>query len=583
MRSLQAVHSAYEFSPDDAPLVAAICHRLDGLPLAIELAAARGALFSPCELLRRLDDRLALLHGGARDLPERQQTLRATIGWSYDLLDPDEQRVFARLSVFAGIFSLDAALAVGGTHAELHIEALLQHSLLQRHEGVDGEPRVAMLQLVRDFARERLVASGEEPEIRHRHARYFLARAEQAEPALFSTEQGVWLRRLADEHDDLRAVVLWASAADAADAQTIALRLTAALWFFWGLRGGYAEGRHLFDAALAGGRASLDRVDADGDTAVANQLRAALACTLINAGMLAEFSGDISRAATLLHEALAIHRALGDGDGDGEGAALAQLYLGRTLRHQGDYARAEQLAQQSLLTLRQGASRDGVLWALCSLGDIALDQGDFGRASAYFNETLAIGYAQGDADSIATSLMNLGRIAYYQGDYEAARACYDEGLALTAGARIVSTKAELLLCNACLAQTVGDNERAAAGYRRSLRLFQQIDGRQFIAPCLEGLAGVLAAAGDPLQAAGLFGAAAALREAIGFPLRPVAQGNYKHDTAATCAVLAPHRWEAAYTNGRSLSVNAAVLTALAEQEPRNEASAAPLHISLPPS
>jgi predicted ATPase len=560
LRQFQSVRPDYRLAADEVALIAAICHRLDGLPLALELAAARGALFAPHELLRRLDDQLALLSDGARDLPVRQQTIRAAIGWSYDLLAPDEQRLLAHLSVFVGGFSLDAVGGVYGVAAERGLETLLQNSLVRRRGAPQAETRFELLELVRAFAHEQLVQSAELDAAQARHAAFFLDLVEQAAPGLFGAEQAAWLDRLAADYDNIRAALTWslATAAPAAGKlpapARIALRFVAGLWFFWALRSGYNEAQRWIDAALMQGRAERGQHQASGDTAQQQAVEHTLAPALTRAGKLAEFQGDNQRATRLLSEALALHEARGNA----EDAAITSLYLGRVARNQGDYARAEQLEQHSLKTLRGLGSRQGVLWALFSLGDTALDQGDLAAAEACFGEALELCRADANSNGTATALMNLGRIAYARRDYPQAQYYYNAALAAEQQLGDLPCQAEVLLCLGRLAQTHGDLALAVERYRQSLRLHYQIGGYQFIAPCLEGLAGVATARSDGLLAARLFGAAAALRAAIGTPLRPIAHDDYQRDLLLARTLLGEERWQAAFAEGAALATEAAI-------------------------
>ncbi|HEX9371769.1 MAG TPA: tetratricopeptide repeat protein, partial [Roseiflexaceae bacterium] len=420
VRCAQAVRPDFALTSASAPAVAEICHRLDGLPLAIELAAARIRLFSPAALLARLGrprgSPLQVLTGGPRDLPARQQTLRAAIAWSYDLLGEAEQRLFARLGVFVCGLTLEAAEAVcgiadrrlpiadDGDQSTIYnlqstildgLSALIDQSLLRQEAPDEAEPRVEMLETIREYALERLEAGGEAAEIRRRHARYFLALAERAERELWGSRQAAWLRRLDAENGNLRAALAW-SQSEAGDVE-IGLPLAGALWYYWALRSRYCEGRQWLEDALArsGGAATPARAQA-----------------LNGAGRLAEKQGYSTRAQALLEEALSLHRA----HGDAEGVAIALLYLGRTARDRGDYQRAEAIEQESLDLFRDQGSAWGVRWALFSLGDAALDQADAARAAELFEESLALCRASGDRNGTTVSLMNLGRVAYAQGD-----------------------------------------------------------------------------------------------------------------------------------------------------------------------
>ena len=303
----RAVQSHFELTEENAETIVAICRRLDGLPLAIELAASRVRLLPPKAILARLDSRLTLLTGGGRDRPERQQTLRGAIAWSHDLLDPAQQTLFRRLAVFAGGWTLDAAEAVTGFGSDPPLavfdglDALHDTSLIRLQEPVDrdaaADPRFAMLQTIQEFATEQLVASGELAQAKEAHASWFLDLAIAAEPHLPGPSAVSWLDRLESEHDNLRGALDWLRGQGDGDR---AVTLAAALWRFWWLRGHVAEGREQLETALA----------VDGSTA-----SAARAAALDGAGVLAETQGDYDRAEALHQESLALSRERGDKTG----------------------------------------------------------------------------------------------------------------------------------------------------------------------------------------------------------------------------------------------------------------------------
>ena len=295
----------FQVTNENAPAVAAICARLDGLPLAIELAAARVRLLPPEAILARLDQRLRLLIGGARDLPARQQTLRRTIDWSYDLLDTAEQKLFRRLAVFAGGRTLAAIAAVCNAEGDMAFDALdgvaslVDKSLLRKQDGVGGEPRFVLLETIHEYASEKLQESGETEELRLRHALYFLALAEEAEPELGGARRAVWLDRLEEEHDNLRAALAWSrsqvSGEDAARRLATGLRLGGALLGFWDSRGHFTEGRAHLAPLLARSATSAPT--------------AARAKALITVGRLAWDQGDLTEARSLHEESLAIYES----------------------------------------------------------------------------------------------------------------------------------------------------------------------------------------------------------------------------------------------------------------------------------
>ncbi|HET8631472.1 MAG TPA: tetratricopeptide repeat protein [Thermomicrobiales bacterium] len=545
-----------DFAPTaaDARAIAAICARLDGLPLAIELAAARVALLPPPALLARLERRLPVLTGGAADLPARQQTLRDTIAWSEHLLDPTEQALFRRLAIFAGGCTPDAAEAVFAEVRNEKLEvrsalpgdafslltshlslldllgSLVEKSLLRRVDGPGGEPRLAMLETIREYAVERLAASGELAALRRAHADYYLALAERARPALHGAEQGAWLARLEAEHGNFRAALRATLAAG--DAAT-ALRVAGALWPFWHIRGHLAEGRRWLEEALA-----LDGAPT-----------AARAEALCGAGILAFYQGDYGHAAARCGESLTFFQPLGDE----RGMAGALTGLALVARGGGDVAGARTLQEEGLARYRAAGDRRGVAEALHYLGLLASYGGDDEAARAILEEALAINRELGDRRGVGYGLGLLGVILCRQGEYAAARPLAEESLAagLALGERRGVGRALQLLGDIALA--LGDLPAARTHYQESLALFRELGDRLFVAVCLEGLAGLAAAEGWPVRAGRLFGAAAALRDTIGAPLPDFNRAFYEWNQARARAAVDEATFAAAWAAGRLLT------------------------------
>jgi predicted ATPase/class 3 adenylate cyclase len=484
-----------------APAVAEICVRLDGLPLAIELAAARIKLLAPPALLARLSKRLPLLVGGARDLPERQRTLRATLDWSYSLLSPEEQVLFARLSVFRGGRTLEAIEAICNSEGDLDVlagvESLLEKSLLVQTE-VAGETRFVLLETIHEYARERLEASGEAEAVRRAHAAYFQALAEEAEPALEGPQQGVWLACLEREHDNLRAALGWALETGEGE---IGLGMTAALWRFWEMRGHLSEGRRWCERVL------------DQRSAAA----APRAKALTGAGTLAWQQGDYARATALHEEALALYREIGD--------------------------------------------QPGIAFALNNLGVQALDQGDHERAVPYFEQSLALARDVGATRISAFALHNLGEVARHQGAYGRAQALYEECLALLRRLGDSWVTCMQLIGLARVAQEQGNDARAMAFCQESLPVCRDTGCKDPIATCLEGVVTVACAQGQFERVAHLCGAAAALREAIGAPIAPADRAGYERTVAAARAALGDDAFAAAWAVGQTWQVDEAIAAA----------------------
>jgi len=501
----QAVRPDFVLTDENAPAVAAICSRLDGLPLAIELAAARIATLPPLTLLARLDHRLDLLTGGARDLPVRQQTLRETIAWSYRLLSAEERALFRCLAVFPGGARLDAIAAFCGTEVRTEdvldrVTVLLGHGLLRRESDPDGEFRFAMLETIREYAHEQLQASNEIEATRRIHAAYFLALAETAEPALTGPRQTVWLTRLEAEHDNLRAVLSWATACEEAET---ALRLAGSLWRFWQMHGHVREGRRWLAAALA-----LPTQDAP----------AARGKVLNAAGVLSFQQGEYTASGALHLEDLGLRRTLRDE----RGIAQALNNLGVVARNDGDIAAARAFHEESLAIRRALGDRWGIAQALNNLGVVARMQGDLTRAEALHGESLAIRRELGDERGMVVALIYHGLVARAREDHAAACAWYAEGLA-----------------------TAWD-----------------LGNLPLIAEALEGIAIALTGIGDAGRAARPFGAATALRDSLGVPLSPDDRRDHAAWEARAREAVGPERWQAAWATRAATPLGDAITDAL---------------------
>jgi tetratricopeptide (TPR) repeat protein len=622
----RAVWPDFALTPENAADVAAICRRLDGLPLAIELAAARIRLLPPRALLARLERRLPLLVGGARDLPERQRTLRAALAWSYDLLSAAEQVLLRRLSVFAGGATLDAVETVcllDGTLETDGLEwlaALVDHSLLRQEDADAEEPRLGMLETIREYALEQLAASGEREATEEAHARYYLALAEAAEPALRGPEQARWLARLDAEHDNLRAALGWAQGRREGG---LGLRLVAALWRFWYMRGYLSEGRSRLEAALvdaapaspalratalhgAGVLALQQGANGRAATFLEESLalyrtlgdRPGIANSLTSLGVVAYYQGDYGRAAALHEEALALKRELGDR----WGIAISLASLGNVAQDRGDYGRAAALHEEALSLNRELGDRRGCAAALNNLGNMASERGEYERATYLYQESLALGRSLGDNWCIAVSLTNLGVMAFRKGDHARAVILLEESLALkrelgaqegiavslshlgaVVGNQGDHERAAALLKESLtlyqerhnrtgiatvlrllggLAREQGDYGRAAGLLEESLRLSREIGHRNIVAECLEGLIWVALHAGQPGRAAQLGGAAEALREALGAPVPPHARADLDRAVQAIRTAQGEEDFTAAWASGRALALEQAIEVAL---------------------
>jgi predicted ATPase/class 3 adenylate cyclase/DNA-binding CsgD family transcriptional regulator len=485
----QATRSDFAITEANAAAVVEICHQLDGLPLAIELAAARSKLFSPAALLERLKRPLALLTGGARDLPARQQTLRATIDWSYELLPADARTLLLRMAVFVDGCTLEAIEAICGKDGwldraagvEENVERLLDHSLLRQAVGGDGEPRLAMLETIRQYAADRLTADEELQAVHMRHADYYLTLAERADSLLLGPEQGLWLARLETEHENLHAALEWYRAI----APECCLRLACALWRFWEMHSHLNEGRSWLGALL-----QLPEM-------ARTPLRAR---ALHGAGVLAYLQGDYQQSGLYLQEGLELSRALRDD----QGVASILGALGLVAWFQGEHAAARTQLETSVALFRDVRYTWGTADALHWLGHVVLDQGDVAAARGLFEEALTLFRVTGDKRNIALPLKDFGLIASQQGDHAAAWSLYEESLALSRVVEDVWHVAETLQRLADLARLQGDYERAVTRGQENLELWRRLGNKGGIAETLNLLGELARLGGDSRQATAYF-------------------------------------------------------------------------------
>jgi predicted ATPase/class 3 adenylate cyclase len=549
----QAVKPDFEVTNESAPAVAEICVRLDGLPLAIELAAARITMLPPRAMLQRLGSRLKLLTGGARDLPERQRTLRATIEWSFALLDEGEQLLFARLAVFSGGRTLEAIEAICDAQGDLPVEAfdgissLLDKSLLRQEEGPpNGEPRFVMLETVHEFAREKLRESAEAEQIKRAHAEYFLTLGGPPRLELIGANQLEWLERLEAEHDNMRAALSWALERKEAE---VALRLGDALWWFWSVRGYHSEGRRWLEEALA--------IDGRGSPA-------SRAMALAGAGGLASDQGDYDRAKEACEEGLELLAH------EGREAREAKLWLlsclGSVAWQREDYRQASELFEEELALSRE--MRD-TLWLAMSLSSLALvsdSRGDSERATELYEQSMGLYREQGVKLGLAECLNSLAMIVYSQGDLGRAAQLTEEGVALQ---RELDDRGgvALGLCNlGWIALLQDDLGRAADLYGESLTLSWDIGLNPLVQSALEGFACVAGGKGEAERAARLWGAAQALHETKGIPRDTDFLDEADARISAVRSGMEEEEWEEAQHKGRVMTLDRAVSYALEEEE-----------------
>jgi predicted ATPase len=509
----------FELNQQNASAVIEICTRLDGLPLAIELAAARIKVLSPSAMRTRLASRLQLLTGGARDLPQRQQTLRAAFDWSHELLTAAEQKLFRRLSVFVGGCTLEGVEAVCDTKGDLELDLLdgmssmVDKSLLQQLEQANGESRFAMLETIREYAREKLEASGEEAATKRSHAAYCLVLAEEAAAPESGAENAEGRERIVLEHDNFRAGLDWLTETGDAD---WGLRLGTALFRFWESREYLAEGRDRLGKVL--------RMPA---AAAPTKARAR---ALFSAGVLATEQGDFAAADALILESLEIGRKLGDT----QGVAVTVNARAVIARDQGNVALAHSLFQESLTLWRELGDLKAIARALSNLASVLKMQGEYDLARSLCAECRAIFEGLGDRTGAAWSLANEGDVARDQGDSAAARALFEQALGIFREPDdrwgIAGTLADL----GTLAREEGNCAAALPLYRESLRLFQQLQHKRGMARLLECCACSAAVELQAERALRLAGAAAALRQNIGTPLTSAEQAKLE-------AILEPAR------------------------------------------
>ena len=535
----RAARADFALTASNAHAVVEICRRLDGLPLALELAAPWVKLLAPAALLARLEHRLPLLTGGAWDLPSRHHTMRATIAWSYELLNAGEQALFRRLAVFVGGCTIDAAEAVVGearregmhdtvgpdAHAAAlppildGLAGLVDKSLLRQAEWGAGEQRLTMLETVQEFGLECLVAAGETVDLRRRHAAYFLALAEEGEPQLHSVAQRAWLDRLEADHDNLRAALRWLYENGEA---ALGLRLAVALWLFWYTRGYFGEARGWLEEMLA--------LADGGGQPISAPTRAR---ALLWAGTFATEQGEYERALAFCAEGAALCRAVEDTWGE----AWSFNVRGVIAYHHGDHAGAATSYEASLALYRRLHDHWGIILLLNNLGALARVQGDNEHAAALYEESLALARQTGDTARIALLLSNLAEIAHDGGDAGRAAALAESSLALFRALGDQRGIAVSLTYLGTLAREQGQHERARALYSESLTLLQQVGEQARIATALEGLAAVACALEDATYAARLLGAAAAVRQRIGTPVPLADQPDYDRTSAAVRAAL----------------------------------------------
>ena len=619
----RATRNGFELTDTNASAVTEICRGLDSLPLAIELAAARVKLLTPEALLSRMEQRLGLLTGGRGDRPARHQTLRATISWSFDLLNPDEQLLFARLAVFAGGFTLEAAETVCDPDGDLDIltvlEALVDHSLIRQGEDATGEPRFSMLTTVREFAIEKLEALADDP-TRERHLAWCRSLMAEAGPALIGRDQQASLDRIERDHDNLRAALIWALADGRHEEM---LRLAGEMYRFWEMHGYLSEGRRWLAEALS---------------APSTVPAAVVARALHGLGNLMVHQGDQAEAIDVHVRALALQREHGDAPGTAEalaglaGATLRQGDLDEAVRlytesrelyetagdrwgaagainglaavahEQLDYARAQTLYEQGLAAFQALGDQRNIAISLNNLATVAHDRKDYLRASALYEQAAELVEMLEDRRTLAITLNNRAIVAHDQGEYEQAMALYEESIEIFRDLGDRRGVAYLLMGLGIVADDLGEHLAALARHEESMELFQAMADQRGIAnaragmatallhlgdterawplftqalaycrdhgdeegivECLDGIARLIAAQGDVARAVRLFAAGAELHDADALSLSPAAQADYRRTLEEARASLGNDGFEQAWHNGLAMTLDDAAADVL---------------------
>ena len=542
----ERVDPGFKLSQANAPAVAEVCVRLDGLPLAIELAAARARVLPPQALVSRLGERLDLLATPSQDQPARQRTLRVAIDSSYDLLPPTEQALFRRLGVFVGGFSLSAVAEVCDPQASLGldplaaIESLVDKSLLRQERRPDDEdePRFGMLETIREYALERLTHSGEREAVRRQHAAYYLGGADVALAQITSARQTAWLRSLDAEHDNLLAALAWCQEQRDPD---LALRASGLLAWFWIVRGHVTEGRRQLTALLD----------------LAPHQRTALRAEALRVtGSLALHQGDYAAARALFGASLTIRRELKDR----AGSLGALTGLGAAAMQQGDDATAEACFQEALATQAALDDKLGMAESLNSLANLAHGRGDLTGARQLYERSNALNRAIGYRTDVV--MHNLGVVAEEQGDLAGARGHFEDSVAIK---RTLGDIPGLALSLAKLGEVIarmGDMATAHRLLSESLSLQHDLGDRSGIAFVLERFAITAAAHAQAERALRLAGAAGALRETIGTPLAAAAREGYELSLASARRAMPPALAATAWSEGQAMSMERAIALAL---------------------
>jgi predicted ATPase len=543
-----AVKPDFQLTAENASIVAEICSRVDGLPLAIELAAARVKMLPLPGILTRLESRLHLLTAGARDLPHRQQTLRNTIDWSYGLLSEAEQKLLRRLSVFRGGCTLEGAEAVSNTKDDLGgdifdlMSSLVDKSLIQQRQEEKNEARFRMLETIREYSLERLQQSGEEASTKRSHAAYCLVLAEEGNPELSEPERAAWLSRCDVEHDDFRAALDFLFQTRDFD---WGYRFSTALFRFWDMREHSAEGRARLEQILelAGAKYARER---------------AKTCLFLGAFTTAQ--GDFQAAAHYSE----LGRSLFEELNDPLGVALSWNASAIGARDRGDYGTAQSNFEKSLRFFRTVGDRLATARCLHNLGNVSKIRGDYARARIALTEAMQIFQELGDDSGAAWALNQQGDVALEQGDLRDAQALYERALFAFRSARDRWGQARSLADLGTIACELGDHPAAFANFRESLDIFKGLEHRRGIARVLEGLACYALAREDAWRALLVAAAASHLRKLMSAPLPPAEQAKLDQKLARAWQQLGEPEGKRAWTEGSTMTIENAIHYALSD-------------------
>jgi predicted ATPase len=543
----RAVKPDFAITRNNAAAVIEICRRLEGLPLAIELAAARVKLFPPRALLLRLSNRLAALTGGARDLPQRQHTMRNAIAWSYELLDDEEKKLFRRLSIFVDGCTTEAAEMVCNGIGDLRVDvvdgmaSLVDKSFLRQEEQLEGEFRFRAFETIREFGLESLAKTREARAAHQQHAIFYLEFAEHAEAELVGPHQEIWLDRLETEHSNLRAALEWC--VETGEIET-GLRLGAALWRFWSTRGYLIEGRQ-----------RLDRLIAICKMPPASK---SLMKVFYAAGVLAEAQGDYAAARSMFAQNLSMQREIGDK----WGIANSLNNLGIIALRNNDYTAAHSLYEESLELWRELGNRRAVALSLTNLGNIAADLGDYVRANSLHHESMSIFRELKDVRGIASSLAHLADAARRNHDYDTARTLYEESFSKFIESGSKWDTANVLADLGDLVREMGDCNGSRSFYQESMVIFGDLGDIRGVVRLFESFVTLAIVQDQTQRALVLASAANALRRGHGIPLPRDEQFKLEQTLEQIKEGLPEGIHHAAWMSGASMSVEQAIAYAL---------------------